>query len=262
MRKAKALTSSYPLGLDHLVMVDCDPAAGSLTITRPHLTVQPGQNVIWCFRGAPAGWTPLLIFDLGTHIPFEMVTQSPLASWGLGAKPTTGPVRYRIALQLGAPLHVWEDGGMVVFSAPAALEVNNILAPRTLRPPVVFQVKRRQGANPDAALVVEPRSQKLHTGQIAEWQFDAGCFPDGKPENWQSMVLYTRFEGEPEELPDLAYGPFDMVSTSPGRVVGSGNNEVVGLYHFQVLVVSMKHGDVAFAGSDDPSVDNRDGVDG
>jgi hypothetical protein len=152
---------------------------------------------------------------------------------------------------------------MVTFSAPASLDVQTVIGqPVDLLPPVVFTISRKPDARPDQALVVEPESQKLRTGQVVVWDFDASCFPDGRPQNWQSSVLFTRFEGLAVKRPDLAYGPCEMISTSPGRVVGSGNNEVVGFYHFQVLVVSLEHGDVVYAGSGDPSVDNRDGVDG
>lgn len=258
---AKSDSLSF-LGSDHLVMVDCDLPAGRIRIEQPRLSIRPGENVIWSFRGVPQGWKPLVIFELGVEIPFESMTQSPLVAWGLGAKPTAKEVRYRVALQRGGPIHLWNDGGVVAFSAPARLEVKAAAEQRTSESPVVFTVTRNlEETDPQVALVVAPQGQQLRDGQVVEWRFDPSCFPDGDPALWQSIVVFTAFEGE-SAPPDLTFGPVQMIGTSPGLVAGSGNNGVVGTYRFQVFVLSLEHSEPIFASSPDPSIDNRDGIDG
>ena len=57
-------------------------------------------------------------------------------------------------------------------------------------------------------------------------------------------------------------GPFGALTVLPGRLRGTGNSGVDGLYFFEVALVSVSTGQIGWLSSGDPVIDNRGGASG
>lgn len=245
--------------ITHLIQVQCDLVNHTVTVARTDVTLHPGDTVVWSFLGIPEGWTPWIQFRQATEgVPFvgplSGLTQSAAGVWGTAAlkgtdsEPTS--YEYRASIQRGVG-GGWGDAGTMLWSAAAQLRV----LPQAQGEEIVSTVIL--GAEGTATLVVTPRLQTLTARDAFLLEFPTDL-PGGSGA-WRPRLDFHRYEGG-GEVPNRLLGPFQALTIEPGRIRGTGNNDVQGLYFFEVALVNIATGQVGWVSSDDPVVDNRGGV--
>jgi plastocyanin len=245
-------------GLEYLIPLQYDPVRQSLTIVHSQLTIRPGDRVTWVFQGIPAGWSPWIQFKpqggprdfLG---PFESLNQVAGGIWG-AASAETGAAAYvyRACINQGVGLG-WQEGSALLCSPQATLTVATDL-PATA--PVEFTVSSTAAQIVTAVgeLAVHPEHASLESGQTVIWKFDD--IPQGETAHWRPRVTFGSYEGD-GTVPNQLLGPFTCLAYAEGRVTGLGNSGVAGKYHFEVALVAVTSGEVAWLSSGDPVIDNR-----
>jgi hypothetical protein len=239
--------------LEYLIPVQYDPAAHTLTILHPNISLRPGDRVIWACEGVPGGWAPWIQFkpDGGAQPgflgPFSSLGQIEGGIWGLCSDSTEGlPATwtYRICIQKGLGLD-WQANTAVICSQQATILVHNEVQAAVQ----TFHVS----TGTDGQLAVDPPGVPLRSGQTVEWIFDD--LP-GDPKLWRPRVDFGRYSGT-GTVPAQLLGPFTCLLYEPGKVTGLGNSGVAGTYFFQVSLVSIDTGQVAWISSSDPAIDNQ-----
>lgn len=272
-------SANGPGSVTHLLQVRYDPSTLTLAVVQPSVSINPGDTVVWSFLGIPAGWTPWIEFRrVGNDVfvgPLEALTQAAGGIWGIcRASGWTGTdllqFEYRATMQSGFAAG-WDTEGSMVWSAPVTLGV--LPAPMgTVR---VFEVNPAEtGLSPaqqaqggqylkdagyriSAPLAIQPLGVPLEPGDTVEWQF---ALPDGMSlDEWRPRIKFHRYEGS-GTVPNQQLGPFAALSVLPGKIRGTGNNGVAGVYFFEVAMVSITTGEIGWLSSGDPVVDNRGGV--
>lgn len=247
--------------ITHLIQVQCDLVNHTVTVTRTDVTIHPGDTVVWSFFGIPEGWTPWIQFRQATTDatffgPLSGLTQSAAGVWGLCTAESGGTAseptvyEYRASIQRGVG-GGWSDAGTMLWSAAAQLRV----VPQAQGEEIVSTVIL--GAESTATLVIEPRLQTLTASDTFLLMFPTDL--PGGPGAWRPRLDFHRYEGS-GEVPNRLLGPFQALSIEPGRIRGTGNNGVEGLYFFEVALVNIATGQVEWVSSEDPVVDNRGGV--
>lgn len=249
--------------ITHLIQVQCDLVNHTVTVARTTVTVHPGDTVVWSFLGLPEGWTPWIQFrqtmeDVTFVGPLSGLTQSAAGVWGLCTAGSGGTAseptvyEYRASIQRGVG-GGWGDAGTMLWSAAAQLQV----VPQAQGEEIVSTVTVMQGAEGTATLVIEPRLQTLTASDTFLLMFPTDL--PGGAGAWRPRLDFHRYEGG-GEVPNRLLGPFQALTIEPGRIRGTGNNDVQGLYFFEVALVNIATGQVGWVSSDDPVVDNRGGV--
>jgi len=243
----------------HLIQVQCDPSTLTMTVSLPRVPLNPGDTVAWSFLGIPAGWTPWIEFrragDNAFVGPLTGLTQSPGGIWGVcrtAGWEGTDPIsfEYRAMMQRGFAAG-WDTEGSLVWSAPVYLDV--------LPSPIGQELRYDVFRDPltQNQLTVEPQKHVLNPGDVIEWHFPTDL--DGGVEAWRPRIKFIDYEGE-GTLTNQQLGPFAALTVLPGKLRGTGNNRVDGLYHFEVALVSVSTGEIGWMSSGDPVIDNRGGV--
>lgn len=247
-----------PGSVTHLIPVHCDPSTLTLTVSLPKISLNPGDTVVWSFLGIPAGWTPWIEFrqaeDNAFVGPLTGLTQTPGGIWGVCRStgwPGTAPVPfdYRAMIQRGFA-DGWDTQGSIAWSAPARLDV----LPSAIGQELFYNVTRDTGPE---QLVVEPLQQTLGPSDVIVWHFP-NDLPDGV-EAWRPRIKLKRYEGTGTVVNEQL-GPFAALTVLPGKLRGTGNSGVDGLYFFEVALVSVATGQIGWMSSGDPVIDNRGGV--
>jgi hypothetical protein len=250
--------ASGPGAVTHLIQVHCDPSTLTLAVSPSRVSLNPGDTVVWSFLGIPTGWSPWIEFrQAGSNAfvgPLEGLTQAPGGIWGVcrlagweGTDPI--PFEYRAMIQRGFAAG-WETEGSLVWSAPVHLDVQPSVVGRKLTWEVTFDAMAEK-------LLVQPLRQTLGRGDTIVWSFPSDL-PGGEAA-WRPRIKFHSYEGSGTLL-NQQLGPFGALSVLPGRLRGTGNNGVDGLYHFEVALVSVATSQIGWVSSGDPVVDNRGGV--
>jgi hypothetical protein len=241
----------------HLIQVQCDLASHTVSVTRADVVIHPGDTVVWSFIGLPEGWTPWIQFrqatvDMPFVGPLAGITQSAAGVWGIctEAPGEATSYEYRASIQRGVG-GGWGDAGSMLWSAAVQLRV----FPDVLGQEIVSTVVL--GAEGTATLVITPRLQTLTASDAFILEFPKDL--PGGTGAWRPRLDFHRYEGG-GEVPNRLLGPFQALTIEPGRIRGTGNNDVQGLYFFEVALVNIATGQVDWVSSDDPVVDNRGGV--
>ena len=244
---------STPGPIDHLVQVHCDAVNQLVTISRPTLSIRPGDRVIWSFSGIPEGWSPWIQIrrdspGLSFLGPFAALSQSAGGVWG-ECRPDQAPASfsYRALIQKGVGQN-WSSETSMQSSRAALLDI----APAGTGTHHVFQVTV-SGEGVDSQLSVSPPLITLIPGDTLDWEFEN--IP-GEPGSWRPRIDFVRYSGS-GTVPNLLLGPFNSLTYGTDWARGMGNNEVGGTYHFEVTLVSASSGEVLWFSSGDPAVDNR-----
>jgi len=248
-----------PGSVTHLIQVMCDPSTLTMTVSLPSVSLNPGDTVVWSFLGIPAGWTPWIEFrkagDNGFVGPLGGLTQTPGGIWGVcrasgwtGTEPI--PFEYRAMMQRGFAAG-WDTQGSLVWSAPARLDV----LPGTIGRELFYEVTKDPAA--PNQLVVKPEIQTQNPGDVIVWHFPEDL--DGGVDAWRPRIKFNRYEGSGTLL-NQQLGPFSALTVLPGKLRGTGNSRVAGLYFFEVALVSVSTGEIGWLSSGDPVIDNRGGV--
>lgn len=266
----------------HLIQVQYDPSTLTLAVSRPNVSINPGDTVVWNFLGIPEGWTPWIEFRrAGNDLfvgPLEALIQAAGGIWGVcRASGWTGTdliqFEYRATMQRGFASG-WDTEGSIAWSAPARLgvlpsptgtvRVFEVAPLATGLSPTQPPTQPQGGQNPkapdlriSAALDVQPLGLPLEPGDVVEWQF---TLPDSMNiDEWRPRIKFHRYEGT-GTVPNQQLGPFVSLSVMPGKIRGTGNNNVNGVYFFEVALISVATGEIGWLSSGDPVVDNRGGV--
>jgi hypothetical protein len=241
----------------HLIQVQYDPSTLSLAVSRPRVFLNPGDTVVWSFLGIPEGWTPWIELrrsgDNAFIGPLTGLTQTAGGVWGVCR--TTGwtgtapiPFEYRAMIQKGFAAG-WDTEGSLMWSAPVNLDV----LPAPVGQELTYEVTKGE----NGSLIVEPLLRTLNPGDVIVWHFPADL--EGGVEAWRPRIKFHRYEGT-GTVPNQQLGPFAALTVLPGRLRGTGNSGVDGLYFFEVALVSVSTGEIGWMSSGDPVVDNRGGV--
>jgi len=231
-----------------------------LTVLRPRVTLNPGDTVVWSFLGIPEGWTPWIEFRHAANEafigPLEALTQTPGGIWGVCRADASWqgsaeiPFEYRAMIQKGFAAG-WDGEGSIAWSAPATLAA----LPEGRGQQLAYEVAL--GTAEPSNLVVTPLLQTLAPGDTVVWSFPADL--PGGVEAWRPRIKFHRYEGS-GTVTNQHLGPFSSLAVVPGRIRGTGNSGVEGLYFFEVALVSVATGQIGWLSSGDPVVDNRGGV--
>lgn len=243
---------SGPGSVTHLIPVQYDPSTLTLAVLLPEIYLNPGDTVVWSFQGIPQGWTPWIEFrragDNAFVGPLTGLTQTEGGIWG--ACRSTGwtgtapiPFEYRAMMQRGFAAG-WDTEGSLVWSAPAGLNV----MPAAVGQEIIWPID--EGDN-GTLIVQDPLMHTLGPGDIIVWQF-----PTDLEDGWRPRIKFNRYEGI-GTLPNQQLGPFSALTILPGKIRGTGNNGIAGLYFFEVALVSVTTGEIGWLSSGDPVVDNR-----
>ncbi len=253
---AAPVIDAGPGSVTHLIEVQCDPSTLTMTVSLPRISLNPGDTVVWSFLGIPEGWTPWIEFrrsgDNSFVGPLGGLTQTPGGIWGVcrtagweGTAPI--PFEYRAMMQRGFAAG-WDTQGSLVWSSPAHLDV----LPGAIGQELLYEVKVDPALSNQ--LIVEPQLQIQNPGDVIVWHFPSDL--DGGMEAWRPRIKFNRYEGT-GVVPNQQLGPFAALTVLPGKLRGTGNSGVAGLYHFEVALVSVSTGEIGWLSSGDPVIDNR-----
>jgi hypothetical protein len=251
------MADEQPAGpVEHLITVQCDAASSTLTLQQPSVGVKLGDTVVWQFFGMPDGWSPWVEFrpqESGTQFlgPFTALTQTAAALWGeIQNDPglVGKTVVYRVFVQKGIGAG-WDQGEAVISTAAGTLAIN-------AEDHGTSQTFTVTMADKGLSLQVSPIGVIIQPGDTVEWDFQG--IP-AERDTWRPVVSFTRYDGK-GEVPNGYLGPFAALTTGADRVRGMGNNRVPGTYYFKVSVARLSDGEILWAGSGDPAIDNRGGV--
>jgi hypothetical protein len=234
----------------HVLPVHFDEAAHRLTVLRDRFSIKPGDTVVWTFANAPVGSTPWIQLNPaedGHDLfgPLLALHQTGSAVWGTcEAEEPPGTFSYRAVLQNGH-LRAGESTSSSHWSDPATL----IVIPPVSGEEKAFTVEldTKDGAQ---KLVVSPENLEMKGADTVAWRFPP------EADGWLPRVSFFKYEGG-GIVPNPHLGPFTSMITQAGEVRGTGNTDVLGLYHFEVALVRAIDGEVEWVNSDDPVVDNR-----
>jgi len=237
----------------HSLEVHFDPVDVQLIIEEPALTVRPGDQIWWIFRGVPGGWTPWIDLDgTANPEPLEGFIQSP---WGVratvAATKDPGTIGYRATLQRGLGLH-HPMGGALVRSAVAQAVVQTSAVPQLHTVDVTYQPGGDGGTG---SLVVDPPWLKISPGDTVTWKYTQPK-SDIAEGTWRPRVDFVRFDG-PEEPPNMHLGPFATLAYEKDRVTASGDSRTPGVYNYVCLMVGRFDDRVISISSPDPAIDRR-----
>lgn len=245
-----------PGSVTHLIQVQYDPSSLTLTVLSPQVYLNPGDTIVWSFLGIPQGWTPWIELRRTGNSdfagPLAGLTQTQGGIWGVclptgwsGTDPI--PFGYRAMIQKGFAAG-WDTEGSLVWSAPATLNV----LPAAIGTERTFEVVAGTGSR----LEIQPLGQVLEPGDIILWQFPS-TLPDGTDiSQYRPRIKFYRYEGD-GTVPNQQLGPFSALTIMEGKIRGTGNNGVDGVYFFEVALVSVSTGEIGWLSSGDPVVDNR-----
>lgn len=258
-------STSTPLPQQQTLRVEFDPSRPSLKVLPASLTVRPGDVVIWQFFGLTREWYPwirLLQDSLGATGtgPFETVSQSSDAIWGTVRETdgsSTGPKEYgyrasvRILEGLGA-----EQMYASVNSSLACFRVDGTAAMKTEETPVIVHAGIEGGQ-----LVVAPDDQQIsiYGGQSIRWTFppEIGGSPSDPVLPRVQFLAYQAL-GTTAEPIDLRLGPFTTMTYDELSVTATGYAQnTPGAYNYRLLAVRESDGEIVWASSPDPLVDDR-----
>lgn len=245
----------------YVVPVRCDLAAGSLQVERPLLRLQRGEGVIWSFDSLPADFIPLVEFQPGSigegpYGPFRSLRQVGNLIIGEGAGEGEGETvegavgyLYRVVAARGFNLG-WREPSAMVCSAAATL----VCGPGEPQKVTVTVTPASDGKS----LEVAPRRVTLAGDEVIVWDFSALEMAGLGP-----RIRFYRFDPHAEagQPANLHFGPFRSLFYGSGTdvkgIMGAGNNEVRGIYYYEVSAVSVNSGTVLWLSSGDPTIDNR-----
>jgi hypothetical protein len=240
--------TASPEPVTHVIPIHFDEPTHALNILREGIAIKPGDTVVWTFANAPAGYTPWVQFrneDGSSSLfgPLASLHQTGSAVWGTcPEEQAPGAFSYRAVLQKGH-LRAWDHDGSSLWSRTSGLAVV---------PPTTGE-ERGFTVTMDAAtqkLTVSPEYLEIRGQDTVLWSFP----PEAA--GWLPRVTFFQYQGD-GVVPNAQLGPFTSLITQPGEVRGTGNTDVQGLYYFEVALVAVGTGELAWVNSSDPVVDNR-----
>jgi hypothetical protein len=232
--------------VEHIIPVECDIASMTLKVGVPAMGIKTGDRVLWQFFGLPsAEWSPGIEFLQSFLGPFTDLSQSGAAVWGtcgpllaLGSEPFI----YRAVIRKGRGT-ARESGGATISSGTARLTLDS---PGKVRHFTVTQ------SSTGTELSVSPLGVELNANDTVEWKFNIQSGPDP----WRPQVSFHRYDGSGQPA-NLSLGPFTSLTIGLDRILGTGNNEVTGVYFFQASILRVSDGSIISVSSHDPAIDNR-----
>lgn len=242
------------------VQVVFDPESFELKASPETLRLLPGSLVLWELSGVPAGFYPWIQFEADGELgfgPFPAISR--LSQTLLGQLPldTIAGAQHNYRLLLRARTGVTAQAGhAAVWSRQLSLSVLASSEGATLKttaPPLI--TVRLEGKS----LVVEPETLTLTSSSevMVPFVFDPNILADdlGALEPRIEFVDYTPVGQHPQKSPPL--GPFTSLIFDGTRIWGSGDAGRRGRYSYLASVLRRSTGELVWASSTDPVIDDQ-----
>ncbi len=245
-----------PGPVTHMFEVDVDLERFDIQVAEPDFVVQPGDTVVWQFRGLPKDWTPWISMDEAGPVGSVIEPFGPFASISQAASTVLAVVRadldtdqtcsYRAAVQRGLAVPGTVLAQLV--SQPASVTVSK----ESPGCQWVFEVTLDRDAG---TLNVQPDQIVRKPGDTV--LFDFSHVPD-EGDLLRPRVSFKHYTGGGTP-PNTFFGPFSSLVTTaePRTILGQGNSMVAGNYSFEVAMIAKASGEVRWVASVDPAVDNE-----
>lgn len=217
------------------VGVTFDPETQDLTVERPEILLDDGQNVRWRFEGLPDGWRPGLRFD-GPPLygPFTEIRRTAGDVWGIGNTGIQGLAGYLAV--------VVDPQDRSFHSAPVA--INNVSAARLGALELTVSVDLASNS-----FFVVPFEAQLLPGGVVMWEFV------NLPAGHAPAIRFALTEGTRRAW----LGPFESLSRVGTKILGSGQT-ALGRFAYEVEILSAQDGQATrleTLQSGDPIVDSE-----
>ncbi len=254
---------SNPVPRQQTLRVEFDPSRPKLTVSPTRFEARPGDTVIWQFFGLGRQWYPWIRFSRGSlgetgTGPLEQIFQSSDAIWGIvGESHGARAWEYRASARVLEGLDE-ERCGATVSSSAAMFETHDGTAGETSRDLSLIEIE----VEAVGKKLVVPASQKdlrIHGGQSIQWNFPPDVFADDSDDPLLPRVQFLEYDSG-SETPgplDLRLGPFTTMAFGERSVTATGyaqNNP--GRYHYRLVVARESDGEIVWASSPDPLVDD------
>lgn len=239
------------------VMVEFDPESFELRVFPETLLLIPGSLILWEFSSVPAGFYPWIQFETENDTNFgPFPTVSRLSQTLLGQVPkrvVAGLHHYRLLLRSRIGITA-QAGHAAVWSQRLTM---NLLAPaaenQLTMPPTV--TVKPEGNN----LVVSPEILTLTSASevMVAFVFDPHILSDdlGPLEPRIEFLDFTPVGQHLQKSPPL--GPFSSLIFDGTRLWGSGDAGRRGHYSYMASVLRRSTGELVWASSTDPVIDDQ-----
>lgn len=240
------------------VRVEFDPHSFTLKVSPGELFLVPGSRVFWEFSQLPEGFFPWLRFEdsVRTFGPFPAVSQlaqSLVAEVPAGAPG--GKFAYRLLLRSRTGRRA-QSGHATVWSAEQSLTVEG---PRetaaAATTPVVTVSAGASGLELSPQVVTLLSTSDVLVG----FTFSSDILQDGT--GWLEPRIefldYTPYEGLGRTRPSPPLGPFSALIFDGDTIWGTGDAGLRGVFNYQALALRQSTGEVVWASSPDPVIDDQ-----
>lgn len=247
--------SVHPLP-QQTVKISFDPLTFGLRAEPYAVAVVPGTRIFWEFTDLPFGFAPWLRFESdGQHPLGPLPRLSQLSSTLVGEIPpdAVGTYRYRVMMRSRTGT-TREEGRASIWSAELTLDV---LGPAALAKEATPLVEvRPQGEN---VLTIEPQVVVLTsaTDLLVGFHFSKEIL-DHATGMLEPRIEFQRFTPrDGRERVSPALGPFSSLIFSGNTIWGSGDAGQRGVYNYQATALRQSTGEVVWASSTDPVIDDQ-----
>ena len=238
------------------VAVEFDAARFTLRVSPGDLFLVPGTRVVWDFSNLPEGFFPWIRFegDREGFGPFPSISQ--LSDSLLGELPEEAPggqYQYRLLLRSRTGQHA-QAGHATIWSAEQTFSVGGQMKRTTSGVPMVTVA-----ADGGSALELSPQVVTLTSASdvLVGFAFDSAILADGSGalEPRIEFIGYTPPNGPTRKPPAL--GPFSALIFDGTTIWGTGDAGLRGIFNYQALALRQSTGEVVWASSPDPFIDDQ-----
>ncbi len=246
---------STPPPPQQTVKAEFDPATFTLRVSPDEIYLLPGSRILWEFSQLPAGFFPWLRFadagprNFGPFASICQVSQGLLAEVPVTAEP--GRFAYRLLLRSRTGSRN-QEGHATIWSAEQSLTISAALAKTTI-PIVAVTASGSQLALSPQTVVLGSAADVLVGFTFAhDILSDAGGLLEPRIE----FTDYTPHNnGRTRQSPPL--GPFSALIFDGNTLWGTGDAGMRGIFNYRALALRQSTGEVVWASSPDPVIDDQ-----
>lgn len=216
-----------------------DESQGSLTLTSSTARVQ------WLIHGCPNDCFPRIEFIVDDQQPralgpFDTLRTNPSYVISDGLSLETRGFRYRLSLNRKV-----EDGPEVLVALLDDLELAVTATAETTGLKILVEPAG------DGRLTTTPELAVIRTGDTVEWIFQGFA---ATPQ-WVPRVSFLQAPAGSHVVAPH-FGPFTSLTVEEDRVIGAGNNGVIGEFSYLVQAIDATTGEPLHSAVKDPGVAN------
>lgn len=237
------------------VKVEFDPSSFTLRVSPDQLFLIPGSLVLWEFSQLPDGFFPWIRFEdtsLRTFGPFPAISQ--LSQSLLAEVPAAAPAGqfvYRLLLRSRTGSRA-KAGHATIWSAEQSLTISSAQARTT--PPIV------EVSASGSELALSPQLVVLSSAAdvLVGFTFAHNILEDGGG-FLEPRIEFTDYApnggGRTRQSPPL--GPFSALIFDGNTLWGTGDAGLRGTFNYQAMALRQSTGEVVWASSPDPVIDDQ-----